>query len=539
MKVLHIITGLKSGGAEQQLRLLLRHLDAECEVITLTDDGEVGDALRADGVRVTHLRMHGNRDVRALPRLVSLVHAARPGIVHTHLYRACVYGRVAARLAGVRTVVATEHSLGASQIEGRPLNAGVRALYQATERLGNGTFAVSETVARRLQEWGVDPSRVHVAPNGIEPARFRFDAEGRAATRARLGIPADAFVVGGVGRQVSGKRFDTLIRAVARNPGMHLVLAGDGPERVPLLRLAHSLGVQGRVRIADSYYVSDVSELLSAVDLFASPSAEEAFGLAVVEALAAGLPTLYAACPALEDLRPEDTPGARRIGPDDDLAAALREELQAGQRRLPVPAAVEHYDIERTAEQVMGLYTRIAGRGGLFRSAARPAPVPRPATELAPAPTTTPVPAPAVPTPAATTESVPAADQASSPSTLPAPAPAPEPSPAAKAPAARRALSVFKPGSTRSTATPGTGTKTPESPTPAIHKTPAARRALSVFKPGSTRSTATPGTGTKATESPTPAARRALSALKSASGRTAAPADAASGRAAAQSNARK
>lgn len=497
MKVLHIITGLKSGGAEQQLRLLLRHLDAECEVITLTDDGEVGAALRADGVPVTHLRMHGNRDVRALPRLVSLVRAARPDIVHTHLYRACVYGRVAARLAGVRTVVATEHSLGGSQIEGRPLRVGVRALYRATERLGHGTFAVSETVAHRLRAWGVRPPRIHVVPNGIDAARFRFDPDGRAATRARLGIPADAFVVGGVGRQVPGKRFDTLVRAVARNPAMHLLLAGDGPERVPLLRLTHSLGVQGRVRITDPHYVSDVPELLSAVDLFASPSAEEAFGLAVVEALAAGLPTLYAACPALEDLRPEDAPGARRLGPDDDLAAALRAELLAGPRRLTVPTAVDHYGIERTADHVMELYTRIAGRGGLFRRPARPAPVPRPATEPAPTPIAGPVPATAVPTPAAAAESVPATGPVGpAPNTLPAPAQAPEPARTAKAPAARRALSVFRAGSARAAAPTSDDATTPAPPSqaPAPRKAPAARRALSVLKSASSRAAAASGT---------------------------------------------
>jgi glycosyltransferase involved in cell wall biosynthesis len=237
---------------------------------------------------------------------------------------------------------------------------------------------------------------VYVAPNGIDPARFRFDPDARARARARLGIPADAYVVGGVGRQVPGKHFDTLIRAVAATAGMHLVLAGDGPERVPLLRLVQGLGVQDRVRLTDSESLTGVPALLSAADLFVSPSAEEAFGLAVVEALAAGLPTLYVACPALEDLPPQDAPGARRVDPGS-LVAALREEHLAGQRRLPVPAAVARYDIGQTAEDVMTLYTRIAGRRRLFRRATQPAPVPRPARE------TTPVRAKAASTPAQAT----------------------------------------------------------------------------------------------------------------------------------------
>jgi glycosyltransferase involved in cell wall biosynthesis len=398
MKVLHIITGLGVGGAEQQLSLLLRHLDAECEVVTLTAPGPVAEAIRADGVPVTHLRMTGNRDLRALPRLTALIRSGRYDIVHTHLYRACVYGRIAARLAGVRTIVATEHSLGATQIEGRPLGLGNRALYRATERLGHGTFAVSETVARRLDAWGIPASRVHLAPNGIDPARFRFDPDVRATTRARLGIPPDAYVVGGVGRQVPGKRFDILVRAVAETPGTHLLLGGDGPERVPLLRLVHSLNAQGRVHISDAESAPFVPELLSAMDVFVSASPEEAFGVAVVEALASGLPALYAACPAVEDLPPEDAPGARRIEPGT-LVTALREEHLAGPRRLPVPPAVERYDIARTAERVAALYAVTADRGRLFRRAAPTAAVPRPARGTAPAP------APAAQPPAQATSS--------------------------------------------------------------------------------------------------------------------------------------
>jgi glycosyltransferase involved in cell wall biosynthesis len=370
MKVLHVITGLGIGGAEQQLRLLLRELPVECEVVTLTNPGPVADGLRADGVTVTHLGMSGNRDMSALPRLTSFIRAGGYDVVHTHLYRACVYGRIAARLAGVKAVVATEHSLGATQIEGRPLTFGTRALYRATERLGSGTLAVSATVERRLGAWGVPAPRVHLVPNGIDPAAFRFRAAARTEVRARLGIPEDAYVVGGVGRQVPGKNFDDLISAVAALPDTHLLLAGDGPERVPLLRLVQDLGVAGRVHLAGPADVEgEVPGLLAAMDLFVSPSAEESFGLAVIEALAAGLPTLYVACPAVEDLPPEDAPGARRIGLNE-LPAALRAERASGPRRLAVPAAVGRYHIARTAEHVMALYEAATHRGRIPRQSA-------------------------------------------------------------------------------------------------------------------------------------------------------------------------
>ena len=83
----------------------------------------VAGLIRADGHPVYELEMGGNTDLSALPRLVQIIHKGRYDVVHTHLYRACVYGRVAARLAGVPVVVATEHSLGEERIEGRRLGA--------------------------------------------------------------------------------------------------------------------------------------------------------------------------------------------------------------------------------------------------------------------------------------------------------------------------------------------------------------------------------------------------------------------------------
>jgi glycosyltransferase involved in cell wall biosynthesis len=357
MRALHIITGLGVGGAEQQLRSLLRHLPLRCEVITLTNPGPVAEQLRADGIPVTHLGMAGNRDLAALPRLVRAVRAGRYDVVHTHLYRACVYGRIAARLAGVRRVVATEHSLGDRRIEGRPLTRSTRALYLATERLGTATVAVSSAVAGRLRHWGVPADRIHLVPNGIETARFRYDPAARRATRARLGLDGTAPVVGGLGRLVPGKRFDVLVRAVAQLPDAVLVLAGAGPEHEALRRLAGRLGVADRVRLIGECAGPEVPDLLSALDVFVSTSQEETFGLAVLEALAAGLPVLYTTCPALEELPPGHAPGARRIGSGVAATAdALRAELTRGATRLPRPAAVDHYDITRAADRLMTVY---------------------------------------------------------------------------------------------------------------------------------------------------------------------------------------
>ncbi|MEV0111681.1 glycosyltransferase [Streptomyces sp. NPDC050844] len=371
MKALHIITGLGVGGAEQQLRLLLRHLPASCDVVTLTNPGPVADGLTADGVRVIHLGMAGNRDMGALPRLVQLIRGGGYDLVHTHLYRACLYGRIAARIAGTRAVVATEHSLGDSQMEGRPLTAGVRALYLTGERLGRATVAVSPSVAERLSRWGVPRQRIHVVPNGIDIGPFRFDPRARIAARRQLGLPDEAFVVGGVGRLAAGKRFDVLLHALAALPrDVRVLLVGGGPDEARLRASARELGVAERVLFAGerphlatdtAAEGGDLPALLAAMDVLASPSPEEAFGLAVVEGLAAGLPVLYVRCPAVEDLPPGASGGALRVqGGPESFARALLRARDAGPRpRLPLDAA-HHYSITRSADQLMRVYETAA-----------------------------------------------------------------------------------------------------------------------------------------------------------------------------------
>ena len=385
MKVLHVITGLGAGGAEQQLRLLLRHLPPDCrsEVVALSNTGVVAAGLRADGVRVANLRMNGNRDLAALPRLVRLIRAGDYDVVHCHLYRASVYGRIAARLAGVRAIVTTEHSLSPGTIEGRRTTAGVRFLYLATELLGHSTIAVSRSVADCLAAWGVSGDRVRQIPNGVDAARYRqptpVRAAGRQATRTALGLPQDAFVIGGLGRLVPGKRFDVLIDALALLPDAPrqepkqelkpgrtpwLLLVGDGPERAALRRRARANGVADRVVFAGER--DDVPELLTAMDVLAAPSETETFGLALVEALAAGLPVRWSSGPALRELPEAAAPAARHTRPEPAAYAAELAELAAARTRstgraLAQPEAVRRYDAARISLEVADLYRQLTG----------------------------------------------------------------------------------------------------------------------------------------------------------------------------------
>lgn len=374
MRVLHVITGLAAGGAERQLAMLLPHLDGHADVVTLTNPGQVATQLRAAGIQVSDLDMRGNRDLTALPRLVRLIRAGRYDIVHTHLYRACLYGRIAARLAGVRHVVATEHSLGDTLIEGRPTSRGVRTLYLATERLGQMTVAVSPTVARRLIDWGVPAERVSVVPNGIEAAEFGYRAHGRERVRRRLGIAPEQAVVGCVSRLEPTKRFDVLLRAVSELPSTMLLLVGEGSERARLAEQATALGIADRVRFTGE--ATDVPDLLSAMDVYAAPSPQETFGLGVIEALASGLPTVYVACPALQDLPGPPLPTARQVALSPE---ALRDAVHGAlatashTRREPSPV-VTAYDIATMASRLSMVYQQVLA--GRRRPASAPADAP-------------------------------------------------------------------------------------------------------------------------------------------------------------------
>jgi glycosyltransferase involved in cell wall biosynthesis len=359
-KVLHVITGLASGGAERQLATLLQHLPEECEVACLTEGGRVGERIRADGFLVHDLRMPSNRDMASLMHLVKLVRDGGFDLVHTHLYRAHLYGRLAARMAGVRAIVATEHSLGRELIEGKPKDRlGVRAMYRASERMGRVTIAVSQAVADYLRAWRIE--RIEVIENGIDIPEFRFDPNARTLVRKILGIDSGSFVIGGVGRLDPDKHFEVLIEAAGRIDGAIALIVGAGPDRARLQRLAHEM-MPGRVHFTGDVGggMLEIKDLLSAMDVFASPSPSETFGLAPLEAVACGLPAVYSDSPALDGLSGLGDRAARVPSRPDAFVAALREaaDLTPVDRSAP-PGALERYAVAEQAAHVSELYRSV------------------------------------------------------------------------------------------------------------------------------------------------------------------------------------
>ncbi|HSL07384.1 MAG TPA: glycosyltransferase [Pseudonocardiaceae bacterium] len=361
MKVLHVITGLGVGGAELQLRSVLQHTRHQSDVVTLYNPGAVAEMISGDGVRVRDLGMTRNTELSALLRLAQLIRAGGYDVVHAHLYRSCIYGRLAARLAGTPVVVTTEHSIGETHLERRRMTLGVRALYLGTDLCSDATIAVSPAVAHRLAMWGVAARKIEIIPNGLDFGRVAFDATAREEIRSEFGLPLDSYVIGVLGRLDPIKRFDLVIRAAAPllDDQHRLLIVGDGQIRPELEAQAHRHGVADLVTFTGERH--DVAAMLSSLDLFIASSAQETFGLSVLEALANGIPALYTTCPAMEGI----TTGRARQVPGDveGLRREIETELATGRRpREAVPAIREQYGIDAVTRRIDDLYERLIAR---------------------------------------------------------------------------------------------------------------------------------------------------------------------------------
>ncbi|MEO7059672.1 MAG: glycosyltransferase [Lapillicoccus sp.] len=368
LRVVHVITSLTTGGAERQLEMLVRRSSSESVTIALYAGGPVADSMREAGERVEVLDLNGWHRLLAPLLLARRLRHYRPDVVHVHLLSAQLWGIPAARLARVPVVVSTEHSLMDDTIEGRPHTWWLRTLYRGLERLATHTVAVSATTAVRLRRWGIHDSRITVADNGIDFEALEFDVTARRRVRAELGVADDVHVIGAVGRLDPVKRMDRILRATAPalREGALLVVAGTGPLLGELVDVAATLGVTERVRWLGPR--GDISAVLSAVDVLVSASADETFGMAVVEAVGSGLPVVYVEAPALDGLG-EVPAQAVQVTPTADAAADERrlgeavEDALADVHRWPVPTVLtERYGARAAADRVDDVYASLVSR---------------------------------------------------------------------------------------------------------------------------------------------------------------------------------
>ncbi len=297
MKIVLFVRSLGCGGAERQLVLLATHLARRHEVTILTFySGQDFFHPKADAnVKVIALEKSGRWDLAGfLGRFRTEIRRLAPDVIYGFMNTAGVLS-LSARL--IRPTPAIVWGIRSSNMELKRYGIVPRVLRWVEARLsGFADLAISNSETGR-QEAIADGFRttILVVPNGIDTARFiRDDAAGK-IVRAAWRVPADAVVIGAVGRHDPMKGYETFLRAAAqyaqRNPGAYFVSIGDGPRPYSdgLKRLAEQLGVASRVTWAGQ--VADMVACYSAMDLFTSPSAfGEGFSNAIAEALACGLP---------------------------------------------------------------------------------------------------------------------------------------------------------------------------------------------------------------------------------------------------------
>jgi glycosyltransferase involved in cell wall biosynthesis len=351
------------GGTRRHLHdlvhgLLRRGVQVEVACAALRDPRVREDmaGMAAAGARVHEVPMvrpiSPLRDAWHAARLTRLVLGRGFDVVHTHSSKAGALGRSAALLASGAVRIHTPHTYafsfegGAGQ-GGQP--AGPRGLILATERgLARITDRVIHVSASERDEGAalrvVPRGRQRVVPNGIDPARFAAPTGG-AGLRAELGIPAEARVVGSVGLLNDAKGHDILVEALARLPGdVHALIVGHGEREASLRERAERLGLSARVHLAG--WRDDVSAAHSAMDVFALPSRWEGLPYSLLEAMAAGVPSVASDVNGSRDILAGEPPCGLLVPREDPIALAkalndvladadLAERLCAlGQRRV-------------------------------------------------------------------------------------------------------------------------------------------------------------------------------------------------------------
>lgn len=318
------------GGIEELTRRLALELgELGHEALVLTNrwpDGTVAEET-LDGVRVRRLPLElPAASPRALVRfarvapgsalaLRRLLRSFRPDVVH-----AIGAGPNAAYLAALRArplVFTAQGEFGADAHRAFERSRSLRAGLARVLRSADAVTACSQFVLDELERSFELHAPTSVVANGVSPSEFDLPRP------ARNGLGRYVFAAG---RLVEQKAFDVLVRAFAeaqpRLDGRRLVVAGDGPLRDELEGLAARLGIGGSVTLLGSVGRPRLAELMRGADAFAFPSRHEAFGIALLEAMAAGTPAVAARAGGIAEFA-EDA--AFLVAPDD--AAALADGL--------------------------------------------------------------------------------------------------------------------------------------------------------------------------------------------------------------------
>ncbi len=320
-RVLQILPTLSSGGAERFVYDLSKRLPAQgfdVHVISIIRGGPLESLFRAAGP-LTILGVKGPFGLTAFRELYRLMRRERPEIVHTHLYGvADVWGRIAAKLAGVPLIFSTEHNINLDHGRIKRLVKGW--LTSITTHFVAPAAAVREYMS--AYEY-IPAKKVSVIPYGTDVSRV-------VVRPARGFHDVPRFLT--VGRLVEQKAQSILLKALALVKGpWTLEIVGTGELENELHELAERLGIAPRIHWLG--FRADVSQRLAETDIFFFPSRWEGLGLALLEAAAAGVPCIASDLPVFHEfLTPQEIVYAP-VGDVPALAQATEQML-----RDPFPA---------------------------------------------------------------------------------------------------------------------------------------------------------------------------------------------------------
>jgi glycosyltransferase involved in cell wall biosynthesis len=298
MRILHVTTGLTTGGAEiMLLKLLSAHNGVwESAVVSLMDEGTIGSRIAALGIPVHSLGMRRGRPnpVRALS-LISITRQFRPQLIQGWMYHGNLIASLASLSMHGRVPVLWNIRQSLYDI------ARERRLTRAMIRLGAffswhpaNIIYNSQISARQHELFGFRTSKSVVIPNGFDSQLFRPDSEARHQIRRELGVGMDAILVGLIARFHSVKDHSGFLRSAALvtrvHPSVYFILAGSGVnEEEPTLRsLIAEHRLEGRTFLLGER--SDIPKLTAALDIACSTSLGEGFSNAIGEAMACGVP---------------------------------------------------------------------------------------------------------------------------------------------------------------------------------------------------------------------------------------------------------
>ncbi len=370
IRILHIITGLETGGAETMLCKVVETLSRssfEHHVVSLRDEGTLGARLRAGGVAITSLGMpRGFPTWGAIRRLLRTAGDWRPDVIQGWMYHGNLAALATAR-SGRPVVWNVRQSLPSMQHE--------RPLTRATIRLGARLSALPHTIlynssagARDHERIGYRSDRTCVIPNGFDVERFRPDPGARGRLLERLGLSGEIRLIGMVARFHPLKDHETLLRAavhlVTERRDVHLVLAGRGMDASnPLLQSGQLDPVlQGRVHALGD--CAEVEDLTAGLDIATLSSRAEGFPNVLGEAMACAVPCVATDVGDVADILggvgvvvpPEDPLALSRawsgiLGESD---AARKARSQAARHRIET-----HFSMRAVAARYEDLYRNL------------------------------------------------------------------------------------------------------------------------------------------------------------------------------------